>query len=237
MKRTAVITGASRGIGAAIARALSAQGYETAGIYSQHSAEMEQLSRTHGIIPFAADLSDLTAIPALATRLLERMGHVDVLVHSAGVACHGLFQSVSAPEVARLYAINLGAVVELTRALLPSMLSRHQGSIICIASMWGEVGASCEVDYSVTKGALLAFVKALAKETGPSGIRVNAVSPGTILTDMTAPLGAQTLDSLAEETALGRLGTPQDVADAVCFLASRRAGYITGQNLSVNGGI
>ena len=136
----------------------------------------------------------------------------------------------------RLYAVNLTAVVELTRALLPSMLSRHSGSIVAVSSMWGETGASCEVDYSVTKGAVLAFVRALAKEVGPSGIRVNAVSPGTILTDMTAPLGKETLDALAEETPLERLGTPEDVAQAVCFLASPRAAYITGQNLPVNGG-
>ena len=141
-----------------------------------------------------------------------------------------------AEQVRRLYAVNLTAVVELTRALLPSMLSRHSGSIVAVSSMWGETGASCEVDYSVTKGAVLAFVRALAKEVGPSGIRVNAVSPGTILTDMTAPLGKETLDALAEETPLERLGTPEDVAQAVCFLASPRAAYITGQNLPVNGG-
>lgn len=237
MLKTAVVTGASRGIGAAVVRALAAQGYQIAGIYAQHAVAMQKLSQECGVIPFAADLAETETIAPLAQQLLARMGHVDLLVHSAGLSCHGLFQSVLPEQVRRLYAVNLTAVVELTRALLPSMLARHSGNIICISSMWGEVGASCEVDYSVTKGALLAFVKALAKETGPSGIRVNAVSPGTILTDMTAPLGHQTLDMLAEETALGRLGMPKEVADAVCFLASERAAYITGQNLSVNGGI
>ena len=157
-------------------------------------------------------------------------------MHNAACSVQNLFQCVPAEQVRRLYAVNLTAVVELTRALLPSMLSRHSGSIVAVSSMWGETGASCEVDYSVTKGAVLAFVRALAKEVGPSGIRVNAVSPGTILTDMTAPLGKETLDALAEETPLERLGTPEDVAQAVCFLASPRAAYITGQNLPVNGG-
>lgn len=237
MLKTAVVTGASRGIGAAIVRSLAAQGYEIAGIYARHTDAMQQLSKEYGVIPFAADLAQMQVFAPLAQQILERLGHVDLLVHSAGISCHGLFQSIPPEETQRLYTVNLGAVIELTRALLPSMLKRHSGNVICISSMWGEIGASCEVDYSVTKGALLAFVKALAKEVGPSDIRVNAVSPGTILTDMTTSLGTEALGTLAEETALGRLGTPEEVADAVCFLASEYAAYITGQNLSVNGGI
>ncbi|MCD8219455.1 MAG: SDR family oxidoreductase [Ruminococcus sp.] len=237
MLKTAVVTGASRGIGAAVTRELAAQGYQVAGIYQRSDAAMQVLSQECGVIPFAADLGNPDAIAPLTEQLLARMGHINLLVHNAGISCHGLFQTISPEQSRRLYAVNVTAVIELTRALLPVMLARHSGNIICIASMWGEVGASCEVDYSVTKGALLAFVKALAKEVGPSGIRVNAVSPGTIQTDMTAVLGTQTLEALAEETALCRLGTPEEVAHAVCFLASERAAYITGQDLAVNGGL
>lgn len=232
MLKTALVTGASRGIGAAIAKQLTEEGYQVTGISRTPSPELQQL----GVSFLSADLADTAAIPALAEQILAQMGQIDVLVHNAACSAQNLFQCVPAEQVRRLYAVNLTAVVELTRALLPSMLSRHSGSIVAVSSMWGETGASCEVDYSVTKGAVLAFVRALAKEVGPSGIRVNAVSPGTILTDMTAPLGKETLDALAEETPLERLGTPEDVAQAVCFLASPRAAYITGQNLPVNGG-
>lgn len=232
MLKTALVTGASRGIGAAIAKQLTEEGYQVTGISRTPSPELQRL----GVSFLSADLADTAAIPALAEQILAQMGQIDVLVHNAACSVQNLFQCVPAEQVRRLYAVNLTAVVELTRALLPSMLSRHSGSIVAVSSMWGETGASCEVDYSVTKGAVLAFVRALAKEVGPSGIRVNAVSPGTILTDMTAPLGKETLDALAEETPLERLGTPEDVAQAVCFLVSPRAAYITGQNLPVNGG-
>ena len=161
---------------------------------------------------------------------------MDVLVNNAACSYINLFQCMPPEQLRRLYAVNLTAVVELSRLLLPSMISRHTGCIVNISSMWGETGASCEVDYSVTKGAVLAFTRALAKEVGPSGIRVNAVSPGTTATDMVAHLPQETLDELAEETPLGRLGKPEDVADAVRFLVSGRAAYITGQDIPVNGG-
>ena len=123
-----------------------------------------------------------------------------------------------------------------SQAFSLDMIRRHSGKIINISSMWGQVGASCEVDYSMSKAAILGLTRALAKELGPSGITVNAVAPGVILTDMTAPLGRETLDELAEETPLSRNGTPEDVANAVYFLASDEAGFITGQTLGVNGG-
>lgn len=236
MIKTALVTGASRGIGAAVACALAADGYLVCGTYSKSREAIEALAASHGILPVQAELSDTAALPQLAQTVLDTLGHVDVLVNNAACSYTGLFQSMLPEQIHRLYSVNLTAVVELTRLLLPAMLSRHSGCIVNISSMWGEVGASCEVDYSVTKGAVLALTRALAKEVGPSGIRVNAVSPGTIRTDMTAPLGEQTLRELAEETPLGRLGTPQDVAEAVRFLASDRAAYITGQDLPVNGG-
>lgn len=236
MLKTALVTGASRGIGAAIVRALTEDGYRVAGTYQKSGTAMDALAKECGVLPISANLADTAQLPKLAETVLTQLGQVDLLVNNAGCSYLDLFQCMSPERVRELYAVNLTAVVELTRALLPAMLQRHCGCIINISSMWGEVGASCEVDYSVTKGAVLAFTKALAKEVGPSGIRVNAISPGTIQTDMTAHLGAETLAELAEETPLGRLGTPEDVANAVRFLASEQASYITGQDLPVNGG-
>ena len=236
MLKTAVVTGASRGIGFEIAKTLAADGYQVACIARTESKAVRELKQNKNAVFSSADLTDTAKLTVLAQEILEQMGHVDALVHCAGAACHGLFQEISVSSRQNLYALNLTAPVELSRLLLPSMIRRHSSNILCVSSVWGEIGASCEVDYSVTKGALLAFVKALAKEVGLSGIRVNAVSPGTILTDMTKPLGEETLRDLADETALGRLGTPADVAGVVQFLLSGRAGYITGQNISVNGG-
>lgn len=236
MLKTALVTGASRGIGAAIARSLVADGYRVAGTYYRSAAAMAALSEECGVIPVTVNLADTAQLPQLAETVLEQLGQVDVLVNNAACSYMDLFQCMKPERVRQLYAVNLTAVVELSRLLLPSMLSHHSGCILNIASMWGETGASCEVDYSVTKGAVLAFTRALAKEVGPSGIRVNAVSPGTIYTNMTAHLDAQTLDELAAETPLGRLGTPEDVAAVVRFLVSDQAAYITGQDIPVNGG-
>ncbi len=236
MRKTAVVTGASRGIGLAIARQLATSDYHVACIARNRNHTLTKIAQQIGAAAFPADLSIPESLPALAQSLLDTLGHVDALVHCAGTSCHGLFQSIPSETRQALYALNLTAPIELTRLLLPSMLQRHTGNIVCISSIWGEIGGSCEVDYSAAKGALLAFVKALAKEVGPSGIRVNAVSPGTILTDMTRPLGDAVLEELAENTALERLGTPEDVANAVCFLLSNQASYLTGQNISINGG-
>ena len=236
MLKTALVTGASRGIGAAVARGLAEDGYRVAGVYCRSQEEMASLAASCGVIPIAADLAQTETLPRLAETVLDQLGQVDVLVNNAACSYINLFQCMPPEQVRRLYAVNLTAVVELSRLLLPSMISRHTGCIVNISSMWGETGASCEVDYSVTKGAVLAFTRALAKEVGPSGIRVNAVSPGTIATDMVAHLPQETLDELAKETPLGRLGKPEDVADAVRFLVSDRAAYITGQDIPVNGG-
>ncbi|MCD7958555.1 MAG: SDR family oxidoreductase [Ruminococcus sp.] len=231
MQKTALVTGASRGIGHAVAKLLLSEHYRVMGISRTLPMNLPDL------IPLSADLSDLEQLPQVADEVLNALGHIDVLVHNAGISCHGLFQEIPEKKLQKLYALNLAAPIQLTRLLLPSMLQRHKGNIICISSIWGETGASCEVDYSVTKGGLIAFVKGLAKEVGLSGIRVNAVSPGTICTDMMIPLGAETLKTLTDETALGRLGTAMDVAQLVSFLASDQSDYITGQNISINGGV
>lgn len=159
---------------------------------------------------------------------------LDVLVNNAGIAHYGLISQITEAEWDRLFAVNVKGIYHCVNAALPGMLHRQSGCILNVASMWGQVGASCEACYSATKGAVLALTKALAQELGPSGIRVNAVSPGVILTDMVKNVSAETLVSLAEETPLEHNGSPEDIAQALLYLA--QASFVTGQNLPVNGG-
>lgn len=159
---------------------------------------------------------------------------LDVLVNNAGIAHYGLISQITEAEWDRLFAVNVKGIYHCVNAALPGMLHRQSGCILNVASMWGQVGASCEACYSATKGAVLALTKALAQELGPSGIRVNAVSPGMILTDMVKNVSAETLASLAEETPLEHNGSPEDIAQALLYLA--QASFVTGQNLPVNGG-
>ena len=239
---TAFVSGASRGIGAACAVELAKGGFDIVINYrSSHeeaakvASAVEALGRKAYLKCF--DVSDTAAAEKACAEVLEECGPVDVLVNNAGVSISGLVQDVSAEQWDSLLAVNLKGMFNMCRALVPSMVSRKQGCIINISSMWGQTGASFESVYSASKGGVDAFTKALAKELGPSGIRVNAVSPGCILTDMCACYSEADLKVLAEETALSRNGTPQDIANAVAFLASDKASFITGQILGVNGGM
>lgn len=232
----ALVTGASGGIGAAIARRLAEMGYQLA-LHYHHGAETAHaLADEIGGFAIQADLADTVQIDAMTSAVLAHFGGLDLLVNNAGMSVTGLFQNISDAEAMRLFAVNVGGVLHTTKRVLPAMLQRHSGCIVNIASIWGEVGASCEVHYSASKAAVIGFTRALAKEVAPSGIRVNCVSPGVIDTAMNAAHGAETMVLLAEETPLGRIGTPQEVAEAVAFLASPAAGFITGQILPVNGG-
>lgn len=225
-----LVTGGSRGIGAATVRAFCNAGYAVSFLYEKNTEAAQALSAECGATSIQCDITDASAVRDAISALLP----VDILINNAAVAHYGLISQITAEEFHHLFAVNVEGSFHCIQAVLPAMLRKQQGCILNLSSMWGQVGASCEVAYSASKGAIIALTKALAKELGPSGIRVNCVCPGVILTDMTAPLGEETLQQLAEETPLGRIGRPEDVAQALLYLAS--ADFVTGQILPVNGG-
>lgn len=225
-----LITGGSRGIGAAAVRAFCAAGYQVTFFYEKDRASAESICAETGAVAVCCDVSDSEAVNAS----IRHLAPVDILINNAGIAHYGLISQICDAEWDRLFSVNVGGVYRCVKAVLPAMLQKQSGCILNLSSMWGQVGASCEVAYSASKGAVIAMTKALAKELGPSGIRVNCVCPGVILTDMTRCIGEDALSELAEETPLGRNGTPEDVAAALLYLA--QADFITGQILPVNGG-
>lgn len=232
----ALVTGASRGIGAAIASALAAQGHSVLIHYHRSADAAHRLAAALGGTAYCADMGDLSQIDRMTREILSAHGGVDILVNNAGIALEGLYQQIADEDARRLFAVNVEGPMHCTKRLLPAMIARQFGRIINISSIWGEVGAACEVHYSASKAALIGFTKALAKEAAPSGITVNCIAPGVIDTDMNRVYDAETMAALAEETPVGRIGTPEEVAAAAAFLASRDAGFITGQILGVNGG-
>ena len=234
-----LITGGSRGIGAAAARAFAAAGYCTAVLYHTHKEEAERLMRENpgvcAAIPCeASDPADCVRAFSEAEKVL---GTVDVLVCCAGIAQQKLFTDITDTDWERMLAVDLSAPFYFCRSALPGMIRRKYGRIITVSSMWGQTGGSCEVHYSAAKAGLIGLTKALAKEEGPSGITVNCVAPGVIDTDMMAGFSAEDKKALAEETPVGRLGTAEETAELILFLAGEGAGYITGQVLGINGGL
>ena len=225
-----LITGGSRGIGAAAVRAFSAEGFEVSFFYEKNHTAAYAVSAETGARAICCDVADAAAVRAAVAKLPS----VDILINNAGICHYGLISQISEAQWQRLFAVNVHGIYHCVNAVLPAMLQKQSGCILNVASMWGQVGASCEVAYSATKGAVIALTKALAQELGPSHIRVNCVSPGVILTDMCASVGDETLRDLAEQTPLGKNGSPDDVAEALLYLA--RANFVTGQNLPVNGG-
>ncbi len=242
MFKTALVTGASRGIGAAIAKALAQKGLQVAICCHQNTEKAQALSNHlnaeggHTAV-FAADLTDLSQIAALFSAVEERFGGVDILINNAGIAQQKLFTDITEADFDAVMNADFKSAFFATQRALPHMLRQKAGRIINIASMWGEVGASCEVHYSAAKAALIGFTKALAKEEAPSGITVNCVSPGAVNTDMLGNLTDADKAALIQETPLLRLGEGADIAAAVAFLAREDAGFITGQVLGVNGGL
>ncbi len=239
--KTVLITGASRGIGAAAARLFAKNGYAVAVNYraDREGAEalVAEITAAGGeAFAVCADVAEYAAVEAMVQTVTERCGGVDVLIHNAGVAKQALLTDTTPEEWHRMIGVHLDGAYHCAHAVVPSMVRRHSGVILTVSSMWGEVGASCEVAYSAAKAGLIGFTKALAKELGPAGIRINCVTPGVIDTAMCASLDDETRAALAAETPLERLGTPEDVAEALLFFASERASFITGQVLGVNGG-
>lgn len=228
--RTVVVTGGSRGIGAAIVARFAARGDRVYFLYEKNHRAAKAVSEKTGAVAICCDVSDGEQVKAAFARIPE----VDILVCNAGICWYGLLSSMEEGDWDRLFAVNVKGIYHCVRAAMPAFLRTHRGSIVTVSSMWGQVGASCEAAYSATKGAVIALTKALAQELGPSGIRVNCVAPGVIITDMCASVGADVLEGLAQEAALGRNGTPEDVAQAVEALAE--AEFVTGQVLGVSGG-
>ncbi len=237
MQKTVLITGGTRGIGEGIVRKFYAAGWNTAFCYRQSGERAAALCREMpGLLGIRADVTLEEDVSRMAEEVRRTFGVIDTLVCSAGIGHYGLLQAMTPEEFDALYQVNVRGVYLCCRAVLPEMIRRQSGSIVTVSSMWGQVGGSCEAAYSATKGAVIALTKALAKEVGPSGIRVNSVAPGTVVTDMTRRLGEEALEELRQETPLEALGTPEDIADAVYFLAGDEAKFITGQVLGVNGG-
>ncbi len=239
MRKTVLITGASGGIGAACARAFGEAGYGLALHYHTGAARAASLREELLLAgadaeSFPADLSREEEVAALFDAVEARFGPVTVLVNNAGLSWRGLLTDMTLADWDRLLGVDLTGVFLCCRRALPAMIRAKAGSIVNVSSMWGEVGASCEAAYSAAKAGVIGLTKALAKEEGPSGVRVNCVTPGVIDTPMNASLSPEDLAALGEETPLGRLGAPEEVARAVLFLAEHP--FITGQILGVNGG-
>lgn len=233
MTKTAIVTGGARGIGESVCRALSRDGWSLlihcGGSVEEAKALCAELGNAEYI---QADLSDPKSIALIA----EKCPTPDAIINNAGVALVELFDKVNEIDMRKMFEINLFAPMNLSRALLPSMISRKNGVIINVSSVFGEVGGSCEVDYSAAKAAVIGFTKALAKEVGPAGVRVNCVCPGVIDTDMNGDLSFDDIESLCNDIPLARIGEPEEVAECIAFLVSDKAKYITGSVFDVNGG-
>ena len=234
--RRVLISGGSRGIGRACVRVFSQAGDAVAFLYHDRTDEAQALSAETGAVGYACDLSDAEQVKAAAAWAKQTLGGVDVLVNNAGIAQIKMLPDITDGDFRRMIDINLSAAFYLARELSPDMVRSRYGRIINVGSMWGKVGASCEVHYSAAKAGLRGMTMALAKELGPSGITVNCVEPGVIETDMNASLDDATRAELCEATPLCRMGRPEDVAAAIRFLASDEAAFITGQILGVDGG-
>ena len=239
MKNVALVTGGAKGIGSAIVKRLINDGYKVAFTYNHSEEKALCLCDTLGADcrAYKLDITDSNAVKTVVDDIEKNFGEIQVLVNNAGVAEQALFTDITDEMWHRMIDTNLSGAFYCSRAVLKYMINRKSGKIINISSIWGETGGSCEVHYSASKAGLIGMAKALAKEVGLSGITVNSVSPGVILTDMTSHFDEETMNSLKEETPLNKIGTPEDVAGAVAFLCSKDANFITGQNLSVNGGM
>ena len=236
-RRVIWITGGSSGIGKAAVRKFAGAGDRVAFTFLHSEAAARALESETGAFAIRADVSDSAQVNRARDAILSRFGKIDVLVCAAGVAGKGLLMDQTDEAYGRIMNTNLFGTFAAIRAVLPCMIERRGGSIVTVSSMWGETGGACEALYSASKAGIIGLTRAVAKEVGSAGIRVNCISPGVIDTPMNADLSPEDVDSLVEETPLGRIGMAEEVAEAICFLAGEGAGFITGQVLPVNGGI
>ncbi len=234
--KTVFVNGGSRGIGAAIVRAFAKNGDRVAFSYMASYTEAEQLVSETGALSVRADSRSHAEVSRALEEVRRTYGGIDVLINCAGKSEFALVQDISDGMWRDMMALNLDGYFYYSKDVLPDMLAKKKGCIINISSMWGQVGASCEVHYSTSKAAIIGMTRAMAKELGPSGITVNCIAPGVIDTDMNARLSEADVEALKEETPLGRIGTPHDVAALALFLASEEASFITGQVIAPNGG-
>ena len=225
-----LITGGSRGIGAAAVELFSTRGDQVYFLYEKEHEAARQVSQKTGAVGICCDVADGEAVK----QTFAGIGDVDILICNAGTVHYGLMSMMTEDQWDRIFDVNVKGIYHCVNAAMPGFLKKQKGCVITVSSMWGQVGASCEAAYSATKGAVIALTKALAKELGPSGVRVNCVAPGVILTDMCANVEPEVLTQMAEDSPVGRNGTPMDVAKAFAYLAD--AEFITGHVLSVNGG-
>ena len=229
--KTVVITGGSRGIGAAAVKSFAARGDRVYFLYEKEHDAAQAVARETGATPICCDVADYAAVQ----KAFSQIPDVDVLVCNAGICHYGLMSQMPEADWDRAFAVNVKGMYTCINAATPYFLQKQAGCIITVSSMWGQVGASCEVAYSATKGAVIAMTKALAQELGPSGVRCNCIAPGVIETDMCKDVAPETMAQLAEDGLVGRNGTGEDIAQAMLYLAD--ASFVTGQILPVNGGI
>ena len=227
-----LITGGTGGIGEAMCREFAKNGYAVYFVWSKNEDGARKLSAETGAVGFCCDVSDYAAVQAL----YEKTGGVDVLVNNAGIAEQKMFCDITESDWDRMFAVNTKSVFNMCSVYTPHMVRQKSGSVVNISSMWGVSGASCEVHYSASKAAVIGFTQALAKELGLSGVRVNCIAPGVIATPMNSHLSDEDMASLGEETPLGRIGQPEEVASAALWLAGGGASFVTGQTISVDGG-
>lgn len=242
MRKTAVVTGGSRGIGAAISLELAKQGFDIALIFNEN-VEMankvaDKIAESSNVcLTYKCDVSNYTIVNDTFKSIIKEFKHIDVLVNNAAITIDGVISETTDEQFDKLFGINVKGVFNCSKAALENMIHNKKGHIINISSIWGQVGASCEVCYSASKAAVIGFTKALAKEVAPSGIKVNCIAPGVIMTDMLSKLSQSELDVIKEETPLNIIGMPTDIANMTAFLASDKSRFITGQVFGVNGGI
>ena len=239
MIKVAFVTGGAKGIGSAIVKRFIKDGYKVAFTYNNSEDKAKSLANELGenCKAYKLDITDSNAVNTVIADIENTFGEIFVLVNNAGIAEQALFTDITDEMWHKMLETNLSGAFYCSRAVLKYMINRKCGKIINISSIWGEIGGSCEVHYSAAKAGLIGMTKALAKEVGLSGITVNCVSPGVILTDMTSHFDEDTMNELKEETPLNKIGTPEDIAGAVAFLASSDADFITGHDLAVNGGM